>query len=116
MITKGQKVFLVRGARRHGESASIFEKIVSSVGRKYITLRHDYGTKYHKDTLRPVSKYTTYDQIYTDIQEYTNMVDRTTLAGEVQHIIGSYGIPKRITLDQLRRIKSILDETTQPCS
>ncbi len=110
MITKGQKVWVVTYHHRNNVP-SIEETLVKSVGRKYFTIEGDKYSKFHLDTMRIVTNYSPSTYVYTDIQVFLDKQEREKIGNEVRKIIGSYSIPAQITLDQLRRIKSILDET-----
>lgn len=64
-IKKGQTVWFIVN---RGRKTSLQEGIVSSSGKKYITVDEQY--KFHTDTLQEVTDYGSPGNLYTDKQEY----------------------------------------------
>ena len=106
-IVKGQKVWLVRSNR---SDTIIKEVVVASVGRKYITIDEDWmhGVRFHLDTLRIVTRYSSSGRLYLDIQEYHDEIECSKLTDEIRkHFSTTWGKTK-LSLDALRKISEII--------
>ncbi len=105
-IKVGQIVWVyAHDGRKH---SSLTNKEVTSVGRKYFQIGRD---KFSLEDLSEVKNYGYPDQVYLTQQERLDEEEADRLEGKIRQSFPSYGGPK-FTLDQLRRIAAIIDETT----
>lgn len=84
---------------------------VVSVGRKYITVKEGrFEYKFDiTNNYREKSEYSPNYILYNDIQEIHDERESENINDYIRDKIGQYGKP-RISLEQLRRIKDIIDE------
>jgi len=101
-IQVGQTIYSI--SKRTGK---IETDEVTSVGRQYFYVNK---TKVHFDTLRSVGDWPI--QFYLTEQEILDMWERSRLKRFIQDELYMCG-DKRFTLDQLRRIKDIINEKTE---
>lgn len=113
----GQKVFLrpVNNAARGGNKV-IKKYEVKSVGRKYFEVWDGLwvhsGIKFHLDSLREVTEYTSDYALYFSVQEILDEDESNDLVCNIRGVFGSYG-KIGLTLAQLRNINTIIKEETQ---
>ena len=106
-IQVGQTIWL-RRASTHGTREPI-EAVVETVGKKYFTLVDRPREKYDLETLKQVVDSNYKNVVYLSLQTILDEDEFAKLSDEVRKPFQYYGNPK-LTLDQLRRIKAILDE------
>jgi hypothetical protein len=122
-IKVGKKVWLkpVGNQTRYGSKEPV-EKVVLKVGTKFFYVGDegkdikDYGIiKFHKDGLRQVTNYSPDWVIYETLQEILDEQEIFQIKKELQQVFDpwNYNMRNNLTLDQLRRIKSIIEEGTQ---
>ncbi|WP_426453822.1 hypothetical protein ACP26L_15610 [Paenibacillus sp. S-38] len=102
----GQKVFLrpIGGRTRDAKDA-----VITRVGRKYFEVGR---LKFLIENKLEVSECGPNWMVYLDEQELKDEQEMLDIGRELGILFGSYGRPK-LTLDQLRRIKAIVYETTK---
>lgn len=102
--------------QRRNQPPQIEKRTVSKVGRVYFYTDDDNWNRnpYRVDTLRYEDKrYSQYDrQLYRTEQEIKDYLEYGNLKDEMRKAFTSFSMPN-YTLDQLRRIKSIIDEPKQ---
>lgn len=111
-IKVGTKVF-VESTR--GQSAEVRDGVISKVGRKYFEVtvaaggNYTYVAKFHIDSLREVTKYSPRCALHFSMQE---IEDRKERNGATLLLTKAYssGAFSNLTLDQLRRIRAIMEE------
>lgn len=89
------------------DSDSIRELIVERVGRKFFYVK--YGAKYALETMTLVSDYGNKPTCYSTLQELLDIFEGDELRKTFRTVFTEYG-PFPYSLDQMRRIKAILDE------
>jgi hypothetical protein len=110
--TVGQSVYLVPGtnANRY-EKGKIIEGVIKTIGRKYYTVTvKGCNYQFDKENLQQNTIYTPDYFLYFDKQDIINRREIRKLTAIIRKAHGTYGAPPDLTLDQLRRIKAILDE------
>ena len=107
-IQVGQKLWLVPAHYYSKDSREPQEEIVSKVGRKYFELQEQPKRKYSIETLQEEIDSSYKGQCYLSLQEILEKREREALINKVKQIFGSYGNPKEITLEQMRKIAEVL--------
>jgi len=109
----GQKVYLkpINNALRYG--SEIRECVITKVGRKYFYAcksgeREDFATKFSLKTMFNVTTYSPDWEVYLSIQDILDERESEELNSVIRKHFDHYGKPK-LTLDQLRQIKRIID-------
>jgi len=91
--------------------------IVTKVGRKYFTAQPDgksYGARdYHLGSWRQKTEYSPDSELYADPEEWENEKAAFEISKRIRREFNHFSKPSQ-TLDQLRRIAAILDESNQP--
>jgi hypothetical protein len=91
--------------------------IVTKVGRKYFTAQPEgksYGARdYHLGSWRQKTEYSPDSELYADPKEWEDEKTAYDITGRIRQEFSHYSKPSQ-TLDQLRRIAAILDESNQP--
>jgi len=112
--TLGQTLYrLPIGNRaRRGVEPELTPVVVSSVGRKYFSVKepdsiYELKTKHHIDTGLEVSNFSAGYKIYSSDQEYLDERESDRLNNALREAFQYYGKPK-FTLDQLRAVSAIL--------
>lgn len=97
--------------------ATVEEAVVTGVGRKYVSvkpaqyLQFDTEYKFHNDLNKVyylASKDNREDKLFRSMQDLDDWKESEDLYKEVRSFFGCYYTNR--TLDQLRRIKNIIDE------
>lgn len=111
-IEVGQKVWLVEFNRRAGrEPHEPLEATVKKVGRKYFELENNWMGRFHVSTLlHDGGGYSPRARVYLNIQEYIDQKEASDLYSELRQHFTNYD-SKKLTLDQLRKIKAIITPT-----
>ena len=113
-LTVGKKVYLKPAGNnaRYGKKEPV-ESVIEKVGRKYFYVlpvdNERYAVKFYLSNLREVTDYSPGWEFYFSLQEILDDQERHKLSKEI-HEIFDYHPRRRLTLDQLRRIKAIIDE------
>jgi hypothetical protein len=115
-LTLGQKVYLkpVNNAARYGNK-EIKEQTILKIGRKYFLVGAEgqtnerWMTKFSIEDLREVSDYSPDYELYFSKQEILDEEESNDIVRDIRLKFGSYG-KINLTLDQLRRIKAIINE------
>jgi len=109
----GLKVWTRGSGRRALDSEMINECIVSKVGKKYFELNNDSRYKYQIENLRIVSDFSS-SVVYFEKQP---ILDEIELAETREFLRKSFDTlshtRSKYSLDQLRRVKQILDESCE---
>lgn len=108
-VQAGQKIWMKQNKWGSSQSKEPIEVVVEKVGSKYFTIVDRPREKYDVFTLQEVGDLARRNLIYLTLQEIKDAEEYNRLAEEVRKPFQYYGMPK-LTLDQLRRIKAILDE------
>lgn len=119
----GQTVYVEltgNSARGKTKEKRIEEWEITFVGRKYIEAAKKYcGTLIGKTVFEYKESYGRFVQktnycvdyiLYETIQEIEDKHERHRLFDEVSGVFREYGVSRKLTLGQLRKIKEILDE------
>lgn len=106
----GQAVVVVDDQRR----SNVYHTTVEKIGRKYITIAGDRGKQFYardpKSTyLVEKSIYGAAALLYPSEDAYQQAVEKSSLEKQIRNAMDWPYISK-YTLDQLRRIKAIIDE------
>jgi hypothetical protein len=115
-LSIGLKVYLkpVNNAARYGNN-EIKELVIKKIGKKYFFVGGEnqdnerFWTKFDIEELREVSNYSPDWKLYFSKQEILDEQESDKLTSEIRNKFGSYG-RLDLTLDQLRRIKEIINE------
>jgi hypothetical protein len=114
----GDKVYLLkindnaRYYRYHDDDAInyIQEDIVAKVGRKYFGLTNHSREKFSLETMSDIVTCGSSDwAVYMSVQEIYDEKEKSTLEREVGKVF-DWSSRKKLSLNQLRRIKAIIDE------
>lgn len=109
-IKKGQKAWVILSGRNN----DVNEVEVTKVGTKWITVNLGYGReiRFESDTLMQEIGYGARGMMYLSLQDIEDEKEFTKLSTRTQQQFGSYSTShrKKLTLDQMRRIVSIIDE------
>lgn len=115
-IEKGQTVYLkaVGNNARDREDIYYAEAEITKVGRKYIAVKHNWSEYQFEinNSYREKTIYSPSWELYFSVQDIYDEEERVKLFRELNlefNYIG--GSAKDCSLDQLKRIKSILDES-----
>lgn len=110
MLKKGQIVYCNPGINKSRYNKDIVEGIIEKVGRKYIHVSIGYHTyKFEKETLKPVASYPPDYYLHLDKQGVFDERERKELIAEFESFFSFTGKGKFLTLEQLRKIKEIID-------
>lgn len=107
-VSSGQIVFVknIKGHHRIGEELKEVE--VSSVGRKWFTLKDKWYGRFDKETLLHDGKeYSPSYRIYLDKKCYEDEVELNDLSSKIRNAISQYG-NINLPLEKLRQIWSII--------
>jgi hypothetical protein len=109
-LSVGQKVYLkpINNAARGGNK-EILEAEIVKVGRKYFELNRGLIKKYSMENLEQVTEYTPDYKLYFSKQDILDEYETNSLYSEIESKFGAWA-KKDLTLDQLRRIKAIINE------
>ena len=112
----GQKVYLEPSSVKINRGAPpIVEGTIIRIGRKYYTVRteHDIHSEYKFDieSLEQRSEYSPDYLFYFDKQELLDEKEIDLLRRKLSRFFEWSGQHKNLTLDQLRRINAILEES-----
>lgn len=115
-LSIGQKVYLkpINNAARYGNK-EINEKTILKIGRKYFSVGEEgqtnerFMTKFEIEDLREVTDYSPDWEVYFSEQEILDEEEFNEIARDIRLKFGSYG-KLDLTMDQLRRIKEIINE------
>ncbi len=92
----------------------IEEVTIEKIGRKFFYITERKGVKFgvgHHDLLFNISDHCASWQVYINKQDIYDEVERTKLLTKIEKVFASrYGHNDKISLDQLRRISSIIEE------
>ena len=113
-LTTGMKVYLmpVGDNYRRGDKEPR-ESVVQKVGRKYIYVipeGHIRAVKFDIEDHREVTIYSPDWELYPSEQAILDERERQEIESVLRQAFGSYGRFNGYTIDQLRRIKAIVDE------
>ncbi|MFB5759023.1 beta barrel domain-containing protein [Paenibacillus medicaginis] len=112
----GETVYLkaVGNNARHRKEVYIKEDVITKVGRKYFEVGADHRPlKFQIDGLKQeTGGYTADWKLYFSMQEILDEEEFQRISREIENIFRSYDKVK-LTLDQLRRIKTIIYEPIQ---
>ena len=108
----GEKLYSLNvGNAARGCEKKLTPVTVTKVGRKYFTCGEGWGAvQYHLSDWRQKTEYGVTSRLYRDPQEWEDKRESEQLLREVRGRL-DWGSSLRLTLDQLRRIKSIIEET-----
>lgn len=106
----GQTVVIVEKQRR----GAVYQTTVAKIGRKYVTTAGNWGKQFYvnnpKDSyLVEKSIYGAASLLYPSEEIYQQAVEKSTLEQQIRRSLDWPHISK-LTLDQLRRIKAIIEE------
>jgi hypothetical protein len=109
-LSVGTKVYLkpVNNAARRG-NREIIEAEIIKVGRKYFEVNRGLIRKYNIKNLSQVTEYAPDFELYFSYQEILDEYETNDLYSEIGSSFGTWS-KKDLTLDQLRRIKAIINE------
>lgn len=109
--TVGQKLFSLNHRYRRKDE-NLTPAIVTSIGRKYF-LCEIGGAKdvqFRLENWKQVTEYQATHLLYETEQEWLDEKERSVINTEIKAAFSHYGGPK-YSLDALRRIKAIINET-----
>jgi hypothetical protein len=115
-LSIGLKVYLkpVNNAARYGDK-ELRELIIKKIGKKYFFVGGEnqnnerFWTKFDIEELREVSNYSPDWELYFSKQEILDEQESNDISRDIRLKFGGYG-KLDLTLDQLRRIKEIINE------
>ena len=104
---KGQTVWIDRKPHRSSEGNRITKGTLTSIGSKYYTVKDKHSeTKFDKETMHEKTNYSPMETLYFCEQDLFDARELQALETELRTTIPRV----KMTLDQLRRIKMIVDE------
>jgi len=111
----GDKVYLKPTDRNSRRGKEVQEYIISKIGRKYLEVVQQLGDTFSikfdmEKEYQQVSNYSADWELYFSKQEILDEQESIRLSDDIRKEIGNYGFPKDLSLDQLKRIKAIIDE------
>jgi len=106
----GEKIFLRDLYVRTG---GLREVTVSKVGRSYFTLEELTRERFHIDTWKQDTERAPRFILYGREQDYLDKVEAQETYRRISATFGIYGRVKLLTLDQLRRIEQIVNESKE---
>jgi hypothetical protein len=110
--TVGQTVYLAK-TNRSTRNTTIEEGVLKAIGRKYYTVTVHYcDYRFHRENLEHKSMYAPEYKLFFTMQDFQDEHERQALSEIIREVIGKYGTAD-LTLGQLRRIKSIIDEEVE---
>lgn len=107
---KGQVVYLK--SEDISNLNKIYEGVIDSVGRKFLTVSvKGIQFKFYKDTLGQVTNYAQDYSLYISKEKLLNEIESKEILNDLRLKLGlsSYS-ESELSLEQLRRIKSIINE------
>ncbi len=112
-IEVGQ-ILWVRRSNHYRTKTEPFAVKVSKVGNKYFEVESDlyYKAKFDLSNLQLVNETNYVDQLYFTLQEILDENESIQLASKFRQFFGAYG-KLNLTLGQLRKIQSIIEEPKQ---
>ena len=108
---------LAIGNAARGRTEDKIEEVkVLSIGRKYFVCGESIAskwkqTKYDLETWREVSDYAPDHCLYESLQERADEREKFGILDDLKATFGGWGRRGNLTLDQLRRIKAIIEES-----
>lgn len=109
-IKVGQDIWYRVYGRRMGGDGLLHKSTVSKVGKKYFEIADLYGERFFIDSLTNDGKgYSSSCQAYLSEQDRLDEVEVASLSQFLRNKVGQYGLAP-FSLDQLRRIKAIIEE------
>ena len=109
----GQTVYIKTVGNAAGYGESVRESKIVSVGRKYFEVGEEKGsrlnTKFSLEDNREVSDYSANWSLYFSEQEIKDEEESNKIVSEIKNKFSTWG-RMDLTLDQLRRIKEIIEE------
>jgi ArsR family metal-binding transcriptional regulator len=109
-LSVGQTVWVKSRLRVFSNSNPPVEATITKVGKKYFTVDILPNTQFHIENLQQVSDSTAYRRCYLSLQEIHDEQEYHISLENIRKYIGSYGMPE-LTLDQLRKIMDIINNT-----
>lgn len=115
-IYVGRKVYLTLGYNRsrNSDPNTIIESEIIKVGRKYfeIDVEKYNKPKFYIEDLKQVTEYCVDYIVYLEKQIILDQREFSNIVSNIKKVFGNYRYsePKKLTLDQLRRIDKILKE------
>lgn len=116
-IKVGQELYIIpvgNLVRPYGKN--VRKGVVTKVGRKYLYVEiegvycGEDGARFNKKTLRSESEYNSPWLAFRSMQEIEDREEVSQLHDEFRQFFGWGGKSRELTLEQLRRIKAIIDE------
>ena len=105
----GQTVVIVENRR----CGAVYRVAVAKVGRKYVTTAGRWGQQFYvnnpKDPYLVGSLYGVASRLYPSEESYQQAVEKSALEQQIRRSLDWPYISK-LTLDQLRRVKVIIEE------
>lgn len=109
----GQKVYVKPIGNAARCDSKIKEEVISEVKRKYFKLEGWYRTRFFIDGLyEDCGQYISNHQCYLSMQEIEDEKEHTKLMREMNETFDYLRGRRNITLEQLRKIKKILEPET----
>lgn len=106
----GQIVYGKPGVNESRRNKEILEGTIEKVGNKYIDVKFGYREfKYYIEDLKQKTEYTTDFYLYLNKQEIQDEEESSLLTKDIKRKFDGWG-KIDLSLDQLRRIKAIIDE------
>ncbi|ENY8692553.1 TPA: hypothetical protein ACSVPQ_003615 [Clostridioides difficile] len=115
-LKKGQTVYLKYGdceTKKTKDLKDLYtEGIIESIGRKYITVTVKGSSyKFDKDSLNQVTNYAQDYYLYLSEKNLLDEIETDSILEELRSQIGVHFYSNcKLNIDQLRRIKKIMDE------
>lgn len=113
-FTIGQKVYLTLGINQKREDeVGYAEGVVTKVGRKYVTVKIGFR-EYQFDLTDELRQKTDYSQDYylhETLEALLGEREKRILVAELNSFFSNtYNVKTKLTLEQMRRIKEIVNE------
>lgn len=108
----GQKVWVETYSERYGQKSTLSESEISKIGKKFFEVTHSgysHGRYYIETLEHDGGDYSSKGRIWLSEQDYKDQIEAEKLNYEFRKLFQYSG--SGLSLDQLRRIKSIVDET-----
>ncbi|HBG8470871.1 TPA: hypothetical protein KRH38_003211 [Clostridioides difficile] len=115
-LKKGQTVYLKYadyGRNKSGNLKDLYtEGIIEIVGRKYLTVTvKGFSYKFDRYSLAQVTNYAQDYFLYLSEKDLLDEIEIDSILTDLRNKIGVYNYSKcKLNIDQLRRIKKIMDE------
>lgn len=112
-IKVGDTVWVKQYSKHYGRENIVVQEVVTSVSKLYFyTGTGSHRPKYYKDSGKLFSIYSTCIRAYLSEQDIKDEKELAELLSFMHNQFSWRGSP--ITLNQLRRIKAIIDEPIKP--